>query len=137
LSMSAVSKVCRITMDTSVVNALHVHRTDGTIMTFKEYKSGLYYYDAASVSNDHSSAQVTAYMFINTVASLKAQYSRREIEGAEEARKLSRLIGDPTEAHYNDILQNNRVRNCPITADDAKRPFTSGAPQCTPWKEKW
>jgi hypothetical protein len=121
LSMSAVSKVCRITMDTSVVNALHVHRTDGTIMTFKEYKSGLYYYDAASVSNDHSSAQVTAYMFINTVASLKAQYSRREIEGAEEARKLSRLIGDPTEAHYNDILQNNRVRNCPITADDAKR----------------
>jgi hypothetical protein len=43
LSMAAVRKVCRITMDTSVEAAVNVHRKDGTIMKFKEYKSGLYY----------------------------------------------------------------------------------------------
>ena len=47
--MFEVSKVCRITMDTEVENAMHVHRKDGTMMAFNEYKSGLYYFDAASV----------------------------------------------------------------------------------------
>jgi hypothetical protein len=43
LSMAAVRKVCRITtMDTSIKAALHVHRKDGTIMKFKEYRSGLF-----------------------------------------------------------------------------------------------
>jgi hypothetical protein len=46
LSMAAVRKVCRITMDTSVEAAMIVHRKDGSMMKFKEYKSGLYYYDA-------------------------------------------------------------------------------------------
>jgi hypothetical protein len=48
--MAEVSKVCRITMDTSVESAMHVHRADGTLMTFQEYnKLGLYFYDAVSV----------------------------------------------------------------------------------------
>jgi hypothetical protein len=128
LSMSAVSKVCRITMDSSVDNALHVHRKNGTIMTFREYKSGLYYYDAANKNNNHSSTQVEGYLFLNTVAQKKAQYTRREIEGAEKARRLQRLIGDPSEQHYDDILQNNRVRNCPFTNDDSKRALNIWGP---------
>ena len=40
LSMAAVRKIYRITMDSSVEAAMHVHRTDGTIMNFHEYKSG-------------------------------------------------------------------------------------------------
>ena len=36
LSMAAVRKVCRITMDTSVEAAMNVHRKDGTNMKFKE-----------------------------------------------------------------------------------------------------
>jgi hypothetical protein len=109
LSMSAVSRVCRVTMDSSIENALHVHRKNGTIMTFKECKSGSCYYDAASKSNDHSSEQVEACFFLNAVAHNKAQHTWRKIEGAEKARKLQRLIGDPSEQHYDDILQNNRV----------------------------
>jgi hypothetical protein len=97
LSMSAVSRACRITMDSSIENALHVHRKNGTIMTFKEHKSGSHCYDAASKSNDHGSKQVEACLFLNTVADNKAQHTRREIEGAEKARKLQRFIGDPSE----------------------------------------
>jgi hypothetical protein len=43
LSLAAVRKVCRITMDKSVKATVHVHKKDGTVMKFKEYRSGLYY----------------------------------------------------------------------------------------------
>jgi hypothetical protein len=36
LSMAAVRKVCRITMDTSVEAAMNVHRKDGSIMKFRD-----------------------------------------------------------------------------------------------------
>jgi hypothetical protein len=42
LSIAGVRKACRITMDTSVEPAMSVHRRDGSIMKFNEYKSGLY-----------------------------------------------------------------------------------------------
>jgi hypothetical protein len=36
---------CHITMDTAVEAAMTVHRSDGSLMKFHEFKSGLYYYD--------------------------------------------------------------------------------------------
>jgi hypothetical protein len=51
LCMAAVRNTCRITMDTSVEAAMHVHCKDGTIMTFREYQTGLYYYDVADAVN--------------------------------------------------------------------------------------
>jgi len=45
LSMAAVRKLCRITMDTLFDLAIHVHQRDGSLMTFLEYKSGLYFFD--------------------------------------------------------------------------------------------
>jgi hypothetical protein len=120
LSMAEVSKVCRITMDTFVTKAMHVHRADGSLMTFQEYSNGLYFYDAAARPNSTSTHQ-DDYLFLNTVASNKACYTRREIEGADKARALYRKLVYPSEPDYNTILQNNFVRNCPVTSDDAKR----------------
>ena len=45
LSLAEVRRICRVTMDTSVEAAMHVHRADGTIMKFQEYRTGLYYFD--------------------------------------------------------------------------------------------
>jgi hypothetical protein len=56
--MAAVRKVCRITMDTSVDAAMNVHRKDGTIMKFKEYKSGLYYYNHENKGNGRDRADL-------------------------------------------------------------------------------
>jgi hypothetical protein len=117
LSMAAVRKVCRITMDTSIEAAMHVHQKDGTVMTFKEYKSGPYYYNTAPKQSNTTNA----YLFLNTVAGNKGNYTRREIEGANKARALYKKIGRPSEKEFNDILQNNLIRNCPVTSDDAKR----------------
>jgi hypothetical protein len=89
LSMAEVRKVCRITMDTSIEPAMTVHRKDGSCMKFSEYKSGLYYFDTAGPepTND-TSFDVTNYLFLNTVAGNKQAYTRREIQGADRARKL-------------------------------------------------
>ena len=125
LSMAEVRKECRITMDTSVEASINVHRKNGTVMKFKEYDSGLYYYDAgikAVVDNNNSSnSKHNAYIFVNTVAGNKMRYTRREIEKADLARALYRKLGHPSERDFNKILQSNLIRNCPITSDDAKR----------------
>jgi len=44
LSLAAVHKVCRVTMDTAIAAAFHVHKVDGSLMTFTEYHSGLQIY---------------------------------------------------------------------------------------------
>jgi hypothetical protein len=52
LSMAEeVRKVYRITMDTSMEPAMSVHRRDGSLMIFKERKSGLYYFDTTAPSH--------------------------------------------------------------------------------------
>jgi hypothetical protein len=123
LSMAAVRKVCRITMDTSVEAAMIVHRKDGSIMKFKEYKSGLYYYDAgkhkAATSNTSNTNE--DYIFLITVAGSKESFTRREIEAADKARALYRKIGPPSEQDFNQILDDNLIRNCPVTSNDARR----------------
>ena len=42
LSMAEVRRVCRITMDSAIEPAMMVHRNDGSLVKFQEYKTGLY-----------------------------------------------------------------------------------------------
>ena len=69
LSMAEVRKMCRITTDTSVEAALTVHRKDGTLMKFREYKTGLYFFDTkeSPEQSNFISAESCAYLFLNTV----------------------------------------------------------------------
>jgi hypothetical protein len=136
LSMAKVSKVCRITMNTAVESTMHVHQADGTLMMFQEYKPGLYFYDAADSSPNPSSKTKDAYLFLHTVADNKASYTWREIEGADQARDLYQKLGHPSEQEFNKILQNNFLRNCPVTPDDAKRALDIYAPDIAVLKGK-
>jgi hypothetical protein len=87
-SLAAVRKLCRITMDTSVEATLCVHCSDGLIMKFIEYGSGLSYHDAAAAVQPNCNENVIDYSFVSTVANNKAQFPRRKIEGADKARAL-------------------------------------------------
>jgi hypothetical protein len=66
LSLAAVRKVCRITMDTMEESVINVHRLDSTIMKFVEYESGLFIYSAKN--NNTIDNHVSAYTMISTVA---------------------------------------------------------------------
>ena len=109
-------------------------------MKFAEYKSGLYYYDAskdnAPAESNNTSATVEAYLFLNTVAGNKAAYPQHKIEGADKARALYRKLGHPSEHEFNNILNNNMIRNCPITPDDAKRALNIYGPDIMTLKGK-
>jgi hypothetical protein len=119
-------------MDTLQEAAIAVHHKDGSLMVFREHQSGLYFFDTAAASENNfnkTSPGVIDYLFLNTVASNKLAYTRREIEGAEPARTLLRNIGRPSEAEFADILQNNWIRNCPVTTDNARRALVIYGPE--------
>ncbi|KAI2499682.1 Reverse transcriptase (RNA-dependent DNA polymerase) [Fragilaria crotonensis] len=132
LSLADVRKVCTVTMDTSKQPAINVKRKDGSIMSFVEHPSGLYVYDG----NQHPNSSVTAYTLVSTVADQKKLFSRRQIEAADAARALYRKIGRPDEAEFQTILQNNWIRNCPVTPDDAKRALLIYGPDIAVLKGK-
>jgi hypothetical protein len=58
-------------MDIAIEPAIHVHKTDGTTMTFNEYENGLYVYDVAATQNSKTSNEVNANSFILSVESNK------------------------------------------------------------------
>ena len=121
LSLAEVRLRCRCVMDTALEPAIHVHKSNGTIMTFTEYKSGLYFYDVASATNNNTNATVADYSFVLTVAGNKTRFHRRDIEGADKARDLYKKIGRPSQKTFEHILSHSLIRNCPVTVDDAKR----------------
>lgn len=115
LSLAEVRKVCRIsTMDSSSDPAMHVHRLDGSVMSFTEHPSGLYVcspYDSNTI--------VTAYTMVSTVAQQKKMFSRREVQAADNACDLYRRIARPSNAEFQRILRQSLIgKNCPVTPDD-------------------
>jgi hypothetical protein len=98
LSLAEVRKNNRVTMDTAVEPALCVHLANGSVMKFTEYSTGLYFHDArAPKETTHTSESVIAYSFLNTVEKNKKQFTPKEIEGANAARVLYRMIGRPSQ----------------------------------------
>jgi len=108
-------------MDTDVEPALCVHCADGSVMKLSEYKTGLYYHDNAAAAPKSIVAPVIDYSFVTTVAGNNKLCTRREIEGANKARELSKKIGRPSQQQFEKILIKNLIRNCPVTINDAKR----------------
>jgi hypothetical protein len=73
-----------------------------------------------ALNNNRTNQKVANYLFVNTVAGNKQRFHRREIEGADRARELCKKIGHPSQTHFESILSNNLIRNCPVTVDNAK-----------------
>ena len=116
LSLSEVSKVCRVTMDTGTEKAMCVHRLDGTVMKFIEHDSGLYVY-----STNNTNQTTAGYTLLSTVAGNKRMFTPREVKAADSARALYRKLGRPSEAEFQTLLRGNFIINCPVTPDDARR----------------
>ena len=81
-------------MDSAVENSIIVHVGDGNDLKFLKCGRGLYYFDTKVKSS------VTGYSLLSSVASNKPYYTRREVQGADDARLLQVRIGYPSEADY-------------------------------------
>jgi hypothetical protein len=129
LSLAQVRRLRRVTLDTAVSPTFQVHSLDGTNTTdFVEHESGLYLHDASKTRNtdkvnlnNHSSAAVISYSCLQTVANNKSNFTLRQVDAADAARTLYRLLGRPGYSRFIVALKENQILNCPVTVDDARR----------------
>jgi len=123
LSLTQVRLRCRVTMDTSIEACMNVHRKDGSIMKFTEYRNGMYKFDAAARKPINTSNKaVTFYSSPDFVCKEnKRLYTQREIEGANKARALYRKLVYPSQQYFEYMLRHNKIRNCTVTCEDAQR----------------
>ena len=120
----------RITMDSTVARALNVHLPSGVTYVFSEASNGLYILDISTLSNA-TNAAVTNYSpsFLSTVSDNQSQFTRLQIEGANNARLLHEQIGWPSIADYKRYVSTNSISNCKVTLDDiARAEFIYGTP---------
>ena len=61
-------------------------------MKFKEYHSGVYYFDAADNTHNDTNHNVNDYCFVETVANNKTMFTRRQVNNADLARKLCGIL---------------------------------------------
>ena len=76
LSLSEVSDIYQVTMDTAKVKAIIVHISKNKVLVFKEIGNELYYHDIADnvVDNDKYEYECT---FLSTVTKNKELYSNK------------------------------------------------------------
>jgi len=119
LSFAEVSRKFRITIDTAQESAIYVHISQNKVIKFKEVKNGLY---VLTVNPLKPKTLVMNYSsYFNSVKENKANFSKREIEGANNARKLYRHINMPGNKFFLHLVKTNYFRNSPVTPDDVER----------------
>ena len=64
LALADVVKYARVTMDSNVRKSMFVHRNDGVTMEFKQYKSGLYYFDVADQGEKYNTISEYNYDYL-------------------------------------------------------------------------
>jgi len=84
----------------------------------RRQESGLY------IFKPNSNASINIYphcTLVTTVEENKKMVTKRQVYNADLARELYRKIGRPGEDAFENILRTNRIHNCPVTVDDARR----------------
>ena len=110
-----------------------VHRLDGTHMIFHEHACGLYVF---SPSPPASTVPTPACTMLSTVRDQKQLFTPRDVSKADDARRLYRLLGRPSEAEFLKLLSSHAILNCPVTADDARRAAVIYGPDVATLKGK-
>ena len=104
--------------------SITVIKSNGSPMFFKEIANGLYVYDASNdiQKKDNSILKPNCeYSLVSTVKQNEQNFTPREIRAAQAAIKLLHKIGRPSYQTYTYMLENNFIRDCPVTVLDAKR----------------
>ena len=132
LSMSEVAQEWRLTMDTLVENAIWLHRGDGQVLKFVECARGLYAHDRTN-----SSHRITTHIVnTQTLALLKTQYTRHQVERANKARNHIQRLAYPSQARVEKLISNNFFRHNDLLVDDFCRTTTIYGPMVEVLKGK-
>jgi hypothetical protein len=112
LSLSKVKKNgYRITFDSNNENEFHVHKPNGETRVFSESPRGLYFMDAKAEPG-------TVLLHTVPVEDNKNNFTTRDYSQATLARKIQTMIGRPSTRGFIRYVNDNLLKNCPITARD-------------------
>jgi hypothetical protein len=78
-----------------------------TIMEFRPSPEGLYYYDFNTSINRQQRGEQT--MVVESVEKLLRNYTEKEIKRAEAARRLYVMMGRPSKADFQKMLQKGKI----------------------------
>ena len=116
LSLSEVSNIYQVTMDTAKVKAMIVYISKNKVLVFKEIGNDVYYHDIAGnvVDNDKYEYDCT---FLSTVSKNKEFYSKKEIKIADEVRNLQSNICWPSSSDLKSYITEGDIITFPYTQD--------------------
>ncbi len=97
-----------------------IKRDDDTIMEFGPSREGLYFYDfRQSIRRKQEQEEHLKVMMVKTVEEIKRNYTKKEIEAADEARRLYVIVGRPSQKVFEEMIKTGRILNtlsqCRIT----------------------
>lgn len=106
-----------VTYNNQDSNIFKVMRDDGSVMEFSPSKEGLYYYEF-NTSIQRKQEEIHNTMVIDTVEQLKQNYSKRELEAVERARRLYVTMGRPSDIAFETMIKKEKIINNPVTCTD-------------------
>ena len=112
LSLSRAIKIFMITYDSANGNEFRMHKENGEDRLFHQSENGLYFWNAHTFNQEE-------VVLINTVENNSSRYSNRDYSQSKIARKLQRTIGRPSYKEYQTIVNNKRLKNCPLMVDSS------------------
>jgi hypothetical protein len=114
-----------VTYDNKVKDVFMIQRDDDTFMEFRPSKEGLYHYNFLESINQMEREKEQAHvpveektMLVRTVEEMKRNFTKREIEGAEEVRRLYVIVGRPARRTFEEMIRKGRLLNNPVTVQD-------------------
>ncbi len=109
-----------VVYDNQEKDAFIVTRDDGSVMEFLPSAEGLYHYDfSSSVQRKMEQAkQIETALVIKTVEGIQRNFTKKEIEQAESARRLYVIIGRPSPKVFEEMIKGGKIINNTVTIQD-------------------
>ena len=60
------------------------------------------------------------FAFVETVRANKSLFTKRQIKGAQQARRLYKCLSHPSIPDFKWVLRTNGIKDCPVTLNDAE-----------------
>ena len=110
-------------MNISREDSIKVEVSNQNTLTFRCIGRGLYVCDFSAVVSEPAAVRSNFDQCNNTmvVSDLKKKFTRRELFQADEAVKLHKSLGMPSYNRLIRLIENNELKNCPVTPQDVRR----------------
>jgi hypothetical protein len=112
-SLKNVKKQYRVTHN-SDDSYFIVHRAEFGLpnIIFRQHESGLHYYDSRVKQGN--------FAFVEMVHVNKSLFTKRQIKGVQQARRLYQCLSHPSIPNFKWVLQTNGIKDCPLSLTDAE-----------------